>query len=187
MMRLPPLKEPQLTESQSKIIESIKKGPRGDIPMTGPFGVWLRAGNIGDAIQNLGASLRYETILDEKVKEFAICIVGHHYKTKFEFAYHERLAIKSGLSAEIINEIKNGLASSLIDKRLDLTRQISMQLLEMHSITDELYQQGFDEFGEQGMIELVSLVGYYCLVSLTLNAFKIPIDKDMEDPFPDEK
>lgn len=187
MIRLPPLKNDQLSASQNNVIKAIQNGPRGDIPMTGPFGVWLRAGNIGDAIQNLGASLRFETILDEKAKELAICIVGHHYKTKFEFAYHERLAIKSGISEEIINDIKNDTIPTFIDQRLNLTHQISTQLLERYSITDELYQQGFDEFGEQGMIELVSLVGYYCLVSLTLNAFKIPIDKDMKDPFPDEK
>ena len=55
MIRLPPLKNDQLSASQIKVIKAIQNGPRGDIPMTGPFGVWLRAGNIGDAIQNLGA------------------------------------------------------------------------------------------------------------------------------------
>ena len=55
MIRLPPLKTDQLCASQIKVIKAIQNGPRGDIPMTGPFGVWLRAGNIGDAIQNLGA------------------------------------------------------------------------------------------------------------------------------------
>ena len=185
MTRLPPISEDKLTASQTRVLEAIKNSPRGDIPMTGPFGVWLRAGAIGDAIQNLGASLRYGTTLDEKVKEFAICVVGHHYKAKFEFAYHERLALKSGISEEILNDLKNNDMPSFTEERLNLTYQISKQLLGSHSISDELYQQGFDEFGEQGMIELVSLVGYYCLVSLTLNSFQIPLDEGMEDPFPD--
>ena len=83
MSRLPPIKNDQLSETQMKVVKAIQDGPRGNITMTGPFGVWLRANTIGDAIQNLGASLRYETILEENIKELAICIVGHHYKAKF--------------------------------------------------------------------------------------------------------
>jgi len=68
---------------------------------------------------------------------------------------------------------------------LKLIYQITTQLLDQHSLSDDIYREGINEFNEQGMIELVSLVGYYCLVSLTLNAFEIPIDEGMNDPFND--
>jgi 4-carboxymuconolactone decarboxylase len=184
MSRLPPIKNDQLSETQMKVAKAIQDGPRGNIPMTGPFGVWLRANTIGDAIQNLGASLRYETILEENIKELAICIVGHHYKAKFEFAYHEILAIQSGVPEEVLNDLKNNKIPSFTEERLELVFLISKQLLATHSVADDLYQRGFDEFDEQGMIELVSLIGYYCLVALTLNTFEIPLDEGMQDPFP---
>jgi len=185
MTRLPSLSEDKLTDSQLAVLRAIQSGPRGKIPMTGPFGVWLRAGSIGDAIQNLGASLRYNTILDEALKELAICVVGSHYKTKFEFAYHAELAKKTGISDKILEDLRQNKTPSFNDSRLRLIYQISTQLLDKHSLSDEIYREGINEFNEKGMIELVSLVGYYCLVSLTLNAFKIPVDDGMNDPFND--
>ena len=185
MTRLPSLPEDKLTDSQHTVLRAIQNGPRGKIPMTGPFGVWLRAGSIGDAIQNLGASLRYNTILDETLKELAICVVGSHYKTKFEFAYHAELAKKTGISDKILEDLRQNKTPSFNDSRLRLIYQISTQLLDKHSLSDEIYREGINEFNEKGMIELVSLVGYYCLVSLTLNAFKIPVDDGMNDPFND--
>ena len=185
MTRLSSIPEDKLTDSQLDVLQAIQCGPRGKIPMTGPFGVWFRAGNIGDAIQKLGASLRYETILDENLKELAICVVGSHYKAKFEFAYHAELAKKTGISEKILEDLRQNKTPSFNDSRLRLIYQITTQLLDKHSLSDNIYHEGIDEFNEQGMIELVSLVGYYCLVSLTLNAFEIPIDDEMSDPFID--
>jgi 4-carboxymuconolactone decarboxylase len=64
---------------------------------------------------------------------------------------------------------------------------LAEQLLDTHAIDNEYYAQGIEVFGERGMLELVSIVGYYCLVSLTLNAFTIPLDEGMSDPFPEKK
>lgn len=185
MSRLSLLNKDQLSEAQMKVIKAIQDGPRGNIPMTGPFDIWLRVNAIGDAIQNLGAALRYETILEERIKELAICIVGHHYKAKFEFAYHETLALKSGVPEKVMSDLKNDETPSFKEGKLELVFLISKQLLATHTVSDDLYQRGLDEFNEQGMIELVSLIGYYCLVALTLNTFQIPLDEGMQDPFPD--
>ena len=95
------------------------------------------------------------------------------------------MAIQSGIPEEALNDIKNDKIPSFTEERLELVFLISKQLLATHSVADDLYQRGFDEFDEQGMIELVSLIGYYCLVALTLNTFEIPLDEGMQDPFPD--
>ena len=109
------------------------------------------------------------------------------YKAKFEFSYHSKLAINAGLSEKIIQNLREGAEPEFNDPRLDLAYRITNQLLQSHSVDDKAYTEGINEFGEQGMIELVSLVGYYCLVSLTLNIFEVPLDNGMEDPFPNKK
>ena len=187
MSRLPPISEESLNESQKKALKAIQDGPRGEIPLTGPFAVWVKAGKLGDTIQKLGASLRYETEFDEIIKEMVICCVGYHYKAKFEFSYHSKLAINAGLSEKIIQNLREGAKPEFNDTKLDLAYRITNQLLQSHSVDDKAYTEGINEFGEQGMIELVSLVGYYCLVSLTLNIFEVPLDNGMEDPFPNKK
>ena len=187
MSRLPPISEESLNESQKKVLKAIQDGPRGEIPLTGPFAAWVKAGKLGDNIQKLGASLRYETELDEIVKEMVICCVGYHYKAKCELSYHSKLEINAGLSEKIIQNLREGAEPEFNDSRLDLAYRITNQLLQSHSVDDKAYTEGINEFGEQGMIELVSLVGYYCLVSLTLNIFEVPLDNGMEDPFPNKK
>ena len=102
MSRLPPISEESLNESQKKVLKAIQDGPRGEIPLTGPFAVWVKAGKLGDTIQKCGASLRYETELDEIVKEMVICCVGYPYKAQFAFSYHSQLALDDGLSEKLI-------------------------------------------------------------------------------------
>ena len=59
-------------------------------------------------------------------------------------------------------------------------------MLNQHGILDETYNHGVEVFGEEGMVELVTTVGYYCLISLTLNSFQIPLEDGMVDPFPED-
>ena len=91
------------------------------------------------------------------------------------------------MSEKIIQNLREGAKPEFNDTKLDLAYRITNQLLQSHSVDDKAYTEGINEFGEQGMIELVSLVGYYCLVSLTLNIFEVPLDNGMEDPFPNKK
>ena len=62
---------------------------------------------------------------------------------------------------------------------------VATELMDAYRITDETYARAISHWNEEGLIELVSVVGYYCLVSLTLNAFTVPVLDNMEDPFPD--
>ena len=156
MSRLTEISRESLNESQKKVLKAIQDGPRGEIPLTGPFAVWVKAGKLGDTIQKLGASLRYETELDEIVKEMVICCVGYHYKAKFEFSYHSKLAIDAGLSEKIIQNLREGAKPEFNDPRLDLAYRITNQLLQSHSVDDKAYTEGINEFGELGMIELES-------------------------------
>ena len=189
MSRLSPLNLDDLDADQHAVLEAIQRGPRGNrhgrIGLVGPFGVWVRAPKVGHAVQAFGGAVRFETALPERVKEVAICTVGAHHRAKFEFAAHRSLAIAAGVSEQVVEAIRCGTAPSFDDDRERLAHAVTRSLLETHGIDDGLYAQAMALFGEVGLIELVTIVGYYCLVSFTLNAFEIPLDTNMTDPFPD--
>ena len=63
---------------------------------------------------------------------------------------------------------------------------IASQMVNQHNLMDETYWLGVQAFGETGMIELTATIGYYCLISLTLNTFRIPLTDGMQDPFPED-
>jgi len=188
-MRLSRIGVEDLAPDQRAVLEAIQSGPRaakhGSIGLVGPFGVWVRAPKIGLATQALGAAARFDSSLPENVSEVAICTVGAFYRARFEFAAHKRLALAAGVSAEQLERLRMGELPAFHGAE-DLAYRVASSLLNLHRIDSNTYAGALAQFGEDGLIELVTIIGYYCMVSLTLNAFEIPLTEDMEDPFPDE-
>ena len=188
-MRLSPLDRTDLNAEQQEVLEAIEKGPRGTnnpgIGMIGPFGCWVRAPKVGYSIQALGEAIRFRGSLPENIKEVAICAVGAYYRSKFEFAAHRRLAKLAGVNEKALDQMVAGEEPDLAGDEL-LAFTIASQMVNQHSLMDETYWLGVRAFGETGMIELTATIGYYCLISLTLNTFRIPLTDGMQDPFPED-
>ena len=187
-MRLSPIDRNNLSEAQQAVLNDIEQGPRGKgrpgIGLVGPFGAFVRAPGVGGPIQALGAAIRFGSSLAENIKEVAICTVGAHYRSKFEFSAHKRLAGLAGIDASLLDQLQDGKTPAFDGEEL-ISYRITREILADHGISDKTYQSGVEAFTETGMIELVSTIGYYCLISLTLNCFQIPLEPGMEDPFPD--
>ena len=177
-----------LTNEQREVLDAINSGPRGGsgdgVGLIGPYGVWVRAPKVGHAIQNLGAVARFETNISEAVKEIAICVVGAHHRAKFEFAAHARLAIKAGIDPESVEAIRCGAVPAL-DGPVLISYEVAKELVDSSRLAQNTYEDAITAFGEVGLIELVSVIGYYVLVSYSLNAFQVPILDSMTDPFPE--
>ncbi len=152
--------------------------------MVGPFGIWVRSPRIGQAVQNVGAVARFQTALSEDVKEVAICTGGAHFMAKFEFAAHRSLALTAGVAEEILDAIHEDLRPTFQDDRQRIAYEFAHQLLAGKRILPETYSLATTLFDESALIELVSIIGYYCVVSVTLNAFEIGVTPTMVDPWP---
>ncbi len=189
MNRLEPLDIDALTPEQQAVLDAMQSGPRGGrhgrLGLIGPFGVWVRSPIVGNAAQAFGAVVRFESQLPENVKEVAICTVGAHFHAKFEFAAHGPMAVAAGVSEGAVEAIRRGESPTLEDGVENLSYEIATALLTDHRMSDSLYSRARETFSENELIELVTIIGYYCLVSLTLNAFDIPLANTMTDPFPD--
>lgn len=191
-MRLPEITPEELTEPQRAVYDALRGGPRSTATsnlvsrgLPGPYGVWVRAPSIGGPTQELGVAVRFRSGLPENVKEAAICTVGAHYKAKFEFAAHERLALAAGVEQHHLDALRTGQPAGFTGAEA-IAHSVAAELLETHRVSDDTYAAALAEFGTEGVIELVTTVGYYCLISLTLNAFDVPLPSEWEDPFTDE-
>ncbi len=185
--RLPELAEADLTEAQRAVLEAIQASPRGGdrrIGLIGPFGVWVRAPRIGEPAQALGAAIRFGTRLPDNVREVAICTVGAHFQSKFEFAAHAPLAVAAGVGDNVVEAIRSGAEPAFQQEPELLAYTVTRQLLRDHHIEDSTYARTVEVLGVEQTVELVTTVGFYCLVSLSLNAFEVPLDDGMPDPFP---
>ena len=189
MKRLEPLDADRLNPDQQALLAAVESGPRhakhGRIGLLGPFGIWMRAPKLGQAAQAFGAVVRFGTSLPENVKEIAICTVGAHFRSKFEFAAHGPLALAAGVDAAALEAIRVGQPPALSSPAEALAYEITSSLLTRHRLTDAQFEQARRVFNEAELVELVTVIGYYCQISLTLNAFAAPLAANMEDPFPE--
>ncbi|NKC16703.1 MAG: carboxymuconolactone decarboxylase family protein [Gammaproteobacteria bacterium] len=185
MSRLSTISKETLNDAQRAVLEAIESGPRGKIGLAGPFGVYVRVPGVGNAVQNLGAAVRYNTELPENAKEVGICTVGAFYHAKFEFAAHAALASHAGVAADIIEAIRVGEEPVFVLDDERIAYQVARELLARHRLSDATYQSATSILGETQLIELVITIGYYTTVSMTLNAFAVPLREGMRDPFPD--
>ena len=183
--RLPELTEENLSAAQRVVFDAIQSGPRGNMGSVGPFGVYVRAPGVGHAAQSMGAAVRFNTELAENAKEVAICTVGAFYHSKFEFAAHATLAKKAGVADDIVESLRRGEAPNFSRDDERVAHEVATQLLHDHRISDATYARALAVLGETQTIEVVTTVGYYVLVSMTLNAFQIPLREGMVDPFPE--
>jgi len=186
MERLKPLSEHSLKQSQIDLVSVIANGPRkntiGSNPMSGPFGVWLRTPRLGNPLQALGAALRFDSPLDDQVREIVICTVGTFYRAHFEVAVHLKLAIESGVDQKELKKLCENKTPNFPEKH-QVAYIFSTELLEQNLVSDETYTRAATFFTEEQLVALVSTIGYYCLISHTLNVFNIPLEENMNEPF----
>jgi len=185
MSRLSPLDENNLAPDARAFLDALNSGPRGKIGLIGPFGVWAHAPKIGHAAQAFGAVARFQTSLPERIKEIAICTVGAHYEAKFEFAAHGPMAIAAGVPAAAVDAIRLGNDPNFADPADRTSYRVARELLLEHRLSDATFVDAKARFGEAALVELVTIIGYYCMISLTLNAFDVELTSRMTDPFPD--
>jgi len=183
MSRLSTLDENNLAPDARAFLDALNSGPRGKIGLIGPFGVWAHAPVIGQAAQTFGGAVRFKTTLPERIKEIAICTVGAYYKAKFEFAAHGPMAIAAGVPAEAVEAIRLGRDPTLTDADA-VSYRVALELLHEHRLSNATFADAKARFGEAALVELVTIIGYYCLISLTLNAFDVELTSRMTNPFP---
>lgn len=182
MSRLANLELDDLTPEQRRVAEDIMKS-RGGTGVRGPFGVWLRSPEFADRAQRVGDFCRYHTRLPQHIVEFAIIITAYHFKAQVEFYGHSRLAIEAGLPAETAEAVRVGKRPQFRDDTERAVYDLVMEYFEKHRVSDQHYQAALAQLGEEGLVELVGIIGYYAMVAASLNVFEVDLPEGVEPPF----
>jgi 4-carboxymuconolactone decarboxylase len=188
MDRLPMPTRDALDESGQAVWDSITAS-RGTITteqgtLMGPFNAWVLAPGIGARLAELGAALRFESSVERRLLEVAIITVGAHWKAEFEWWAHSRMALHHGVSPEAVEAIAAGRTPTLPDDER-IVHAVARQLTEDGHVDDETYRAAHELLGDRGIVELITLCGYYSLVSFTLNAFEVALPPDNEPVWPE--
>jgi 4-carboxymuconolactone decarboxylase len=172
-MRLRTLSPSEMTADQRSIYEESVSSKRGTI--TPPLRAWIHAPELARHAGRLGAFLRYDTTLGPRLSELAILVTARHWNAQFEWYAHKKLALAAGLDPNIIAAINHRHVPDFNDRKAQLVYEFSESLHANHTVPKPLYNEAIEILGETGVVELVGLLGYYALVSMTLNTFDVEL------------
>jgi len=185
--RLPELTEASLTAEQKALAQSIKSGPRGQFKMSGPFAIYLHSPSFGELAQQLGGHLRFKTSVPPRLMEFAILVTAAQWKAQYEWAMHAPMAEKAGVKPETVAAIQAGRAPKKAPKDEMAIYDFVKELYSAKRVGTPTYNRVKKVLGDAGVVELVGILGYYAMVSMTLNTFKAPLPQGMKAPFKEGK
>ncbi|MGN6573483.1 MAG: carboxymuconolactone decarboxylase family protein [Pseudolabrys sp.] len=170
--RLAPLKEETLNDSQRALLESLRAGPRGkSLNIRGPFVAWMYAPEFGQLAQALGAHTRYKTRLEPRLSEFAILCTARFWKAQYEWFAHAPIAQKAGVKEKTIEELRKGRVPKTAAKDERAIHDFVAELYKTRRVGNRTYKRVAAFLDEQAIVELVGILGYYALISMTLNIF----------------
>jgi 4-carboxymuconolactone decarboxylase len=165
--RLPPIAGDKLTDAQKKAFAEFKEERKQDV--FGPFVPLSRSPQLMINAAKMGTYLRFGNSLPRDVSEFAILLVSRRFTQQYEWYVHAADGKTAGLSDAIIQAVADGRRPDGMSEGMEIVYEFSNELNDFHSVTDRTYQRMVAKFGEQGMMDLVGLNGYYSFISMVLN------------------
>ena len=181
--RLPALALDDLSGEQQTLVDAIKSGPRGQFNNEGPLAVFLHAPVYGALAQKLGGHLRFNTGVPPRLSEFAILCTGHFWKAQYEWYAHATIAAKQGVKAATICDLKAGRAPKSAPRDEMAIYAFIKELYATRRVSNATYARVHKFLGDAGMVELTGILGYYVLISMTLNVFRMPLPEGEALPF----
>ena len=175
MGRLSDIDENKLSSEQRPVYEEIKR-LRGQV--RGPFAVWLRNAEICESALTLQDLFASRTKLQRRLIQLMILTSARLATAQFAWLVHEPHALKSGISRDIIEAIRERRTPDFTREDERTVYDITLELNATRSLSEPTFNRGLSMFGEQAMVELVSAIGFYAMVAMTLNAFEVPVPAD---------
>ena len=183
--RLPALAPEAMTDAQKKAAAEFAEG-RG-YAVRGPFAALLRSPEVMLRAKAMGDYLRFKSTIPPKLNELAILVTARQWGQSYEWHAHRPLAEKAGLKPEIAIAIAEGRRPTGLDADEALIIDFSTELHGNKCVSDATYARAVARFGEQGVVDLTAVNGYYAMIAMILNVARTQLPAGAEPqvkPFP---
>jgi 4-carboxymuconolactone decarboxylase len=179
--RFPQLTMEQLTDAQKPLAEEIMKV--SSVGLGGPYNPLLRSPVLGQRMFDLLHYLRWETSVPLKLNEFAILIISRQWRSQVEWFAHAPLAVKAGLSPDIVAELKAGKRPSNMPPEEAVVYDFVTELTTKHAVSDETFERAKKLLGEQQVVDLTTVAGTYISIAMVLAMSEESVPPGKELPF----
>jgi 4-carboxymuconolactone decarboxylase len=180
MTRVPEPTRNQLSAEGRAVYDQIAK-TRG--ALRGPYGVLLHHPALCERVAALGELLRFHSGLPGADRELAILTAGREAEAPYEWAAHVPIALREGTRPEAVTVVREGRPTHELRPREALIVDTVRQIYRAHHLTADEFIRAETEFGRQGLVELVTLAGYYGMIAMILNTFEVDLPPGSPPPF----
>src|SRR5881392_2182959 len=142
--RMPEIALDKMSAAQRSVADAIMSGPRRR--MRGPFNTWLRSPELADLLQKVGEYVRFNTSLDKRLNEMAICMTAQHWGSQYEWYAHAPLALKAGLDPAVLNALGEGRKPDAMKEDEAIVWEFNTQLRRDHNVDDATYARAMEKF-----------------------------------------
>src|SRR5712671_3723434 len=163
----------EMSPAQKRVHDQIIAGKRGRFG--GPFELLIRAPEICGLASQLGEHLRWGTTLPDRLSELAIITTARFWRAQYEWYAHAPLAEEAGVPHAAVEAIRTGGTPAFAATDEALVYRICSELFRTQRLSDASFGEAIAALGEQGLVEVISLIGYYTLIGNTLNVFQVAL------------
>lgn len=178
--RMPPIPRDRMTEAQKKAADELISGRRG--ALIGPFHPLLRSPELMSRLQKTGEYLRFSNSIGPKLTELVILLTARDWAQQFEFNAHQPLGLRAGLKQELIAAIAEGRRPPGMADDEEIAYDFCTELHWNQGVSDTTYARAVKRFGEQGVIDMTGLTGYYTVLAMIMNVARTPLPDGVKPP-----
>ena len=170
--RLPLPADAAMTPAQRAAAQALIAGPRKGV--YGPFLPLLRSPELLERMAKVGEYLRFDSVLDARIRELVTCAAARHVSNQFEWVMHAPLARKAGVAETTLAALRAGARPRGLPADEEIALDFTAELLRTNGASDPTYAAALQQFGEQGVVELTALIGYFNMVNWLMNVARTP-------------
>jgi 4-carboxymuconolactone decarboxylase len=182
--RFAPLKAEELTPPQKAWADMIAAPPRNAKFTAPPYRAYIRNPDLAPKLSALSEYLRWNTSLPPRLSELAILITAREWTAQYEWFAHYPLALKGGLDPKVAEAVAAGKRPDGMKDDEAALYDLATALYRDRKVSDPVYKAALDKFGERGIMDIIGIIGYYDLVSMTLNTMQAQPPDDSVKPLP---
>ena len=180
--RMPRIPDDRMTPEQKKAASDLAAGPRGEVK--GPFVSLLRSPEFMSRVQKVGEYIRFVCPLDKRINELAAIIAARHWNQQFEWWAHYRQALEAGLKREVADAVREGRRPVGMAEDEEIVYDLLTDVLVNKGASDTTYARAVSKFGEQGVIDVIGVAGYYALLAMVMNVARTAVPEGPPLPLP---
>jgi 4-carboxymuconolactone decarboxylase len=185
MARFAPLKPEELTPPQKAWADALAAPPRNGKIGNPPFRAYLRDPDLATRLIALADYLRWNSSLPPRLSEMAILITAREWAAQYEWYAHHPLALKGGLDPGVAAAIAAGKRPDNMRGDETALYDLATALYRDKKVPDSVYKTARDKFGERGIMDIIGIIGFYDITSMTLITMQGGVPEGKTPPLPE--